>query len=88
MTLGDYKPDLRQHVNTPITNPEPIENKNETETKTEKPNKIKLTIYLNEVDWELYNEICTHNQKLTGVPDKSGIISNSIRDYHKKVFKK
>ena len=71
---GDVKKKMALHdyVNTVI----------HQEVKAEKPQKRKATIYLTETQWEMFNELCSHEVKMTGKTGKGDIVGNAIEMYY------
>lgn len=67
MALQDYKMEIQQNVEEVKT------------AKSKKVEKFKLTIYLNEEEMDMLNEICCLNIKKKWKPDKSAIFSEALR---------
>ena len=56
--------------------------------KISKQDKIKVTIYLPENIWKMFNELCLEEMKLSGKPEKSQIVSQAIENLYKEREKK
>jgi len=69
MTLFDYQTDVQtptlHGVNTPI--PQEV-----------KQSKVKLTVYLTEAHWKMFNELCLKEMQIHGKPEKSQIMCDAI----------
>ena len=62
LTLSDYP------TNTPT----------HQEVKTPKQEKVKITAYLTEEHWEMFNKLCLEEMKRSGKPEKSQILCDAI----------
>jgi len=78
MKLMDYETEIPQAVNTV----------KQQDVKTPKQDKIKVTIYLPENIWKMFNELCLEEMKLSGKPEKSQIVSQAIENLYKEREKK
>lgn len=84
MGLMDYPTDIHQGVNPTIpydvntTIQQNVKTAEPHEVKEPKQQKVKVTVYLTEEHWRMYNELCLDEMKLNGKPEKSQIICNAI----------
>lgn len=78
MKLMDYETEIPQAVNTV----------KQQDVKTPRQDKIKVTIYLPENIWKMFNELCLEEMKLSGKPEKSQIVSQAIENLYKEREKK
>jgi len=78
MKLMDYETEIPQAVNTV----------KQQDVKTPRQDKIKVTIYLPENIWKMFNELCLEEMKLSGKPEKSQIVSQAIENLYKEKEKK
>lgn len=72
MSLMDYEA-IPQSNNTALPQ----------EVKTTKQEKVKVTVYLTEEHWIMFNELCLQEMKLSGKPEKSQIICDAIEKLYK-----
>lgn len=73
LQLTDYQTDTPQNTNTAIPQ----------EVNTPKPQKVKMTVYLTEEHWKMFNELCLEEMKRSGKPEKTQIICNAIESLYK-----
>ena len=50
-----------------------------------KQQKVKVTVYLTEDHWKMFNELCMVGMKASGKPEKSQVICEAIQCYYKQV---
>jgi hypothetical protein len=72
MQLMDYEA-IPQGVNTPTPQ----------EVKTPRQEKVKVTVYLTEEHWEMFNTLCLEEMKRSGKPEKSKILCDAIEHLYK-----
>lgn len=72
MQLMDYE-SIPQNNNTPI----------QQDVKTLKQEKVKVTIYLSQEHWQMFNELCLQEMKQSGKPEKSQLICEAIEHLYK-----
>jgi len=72
MQLMDYEA-IPQNNNTPI----------QQDVKTTKQEKVKVTVYLSEEHWKMFNELCLQEMKRSGKPEKSQLICEAIEHLYK-----
>jgi len=72
MQLMDYE-GIPQNNNTPIPQ----------DVKTPKQEKVKVTVYLSEEHWQMFNELCLQEMKRSGKPEKSQLICEAIEHLYK-----
>jgi hypothetical protein len=53
------------------------------EVKTLKQEKVKVTVYLTEEHWKMFNNLCLQEMKRSGKPEKSQIICDAIEALYK-----
>ena len=68
MTLMDYETITPQNIIAPIPQ----------EVKTPKQEKVKMTVYLSEDHWKMFNELCLEEMRQSGKPEKSQVICEAI----------
>lgn len=81
MNLMDYDTVTPQYSNT-ATLIEVIE-ATQQEVKPLKQQKLKVTVYLTEEHFAMFNELCLDQMKKAGKPEKSQVICDAIEKLHK-----
>lgn len=76
MGLMDYQTDAQQSVNTAIQ--QDVKTVEPQEVIALKQQKVKVTVYLTEEHWKMFNELCLEEMRLNGKPEKSQIICDAI----------
>lgn len=74
MMLMDYPTDIPQNSNTAT----------QQEVKEPKQQKVKVTVYLTEEHWQMFNELCLEEMKRSGKPEKSQVICDAIESLYNK----
>ena len=83
MSLMDYQVEAQQEVNTAIQ--QDVKTLEPQEVILHKQQKVKVTVYLTEEHWRMFNELCLEEMKLNGKPEKSQIICNAIECLYKRM---
>lgn len=73
MKLMDYETTLPQNSKTAT----------QQTVDTPKQQKVKVTVYLTEEHWKMFNEICLEEMKRSGKPEKSQVICKAIECLYK-----
>jgi len=76
LQLMDYPTDVPQNTNTP--KPQEVKTPIHQDVIESKPQKFRQTVYMNEKQWDMFNELCLQQMRLTGKPEKSEIVCEAI----------
>lgn len=63
--------------------PQNTDTSSHQEAKTPSSVKVKQTIYLDQEQWLMFNELCLDEMKRSGKPEKSKILGNAIENLYK-----
>jgi hypothetical protein len=63
--------------------PQNVDTSKPQEVNTPKQEKVKVTMYLSEEHWKMFNELCLEEMKRSGKPEKSKILCDAIEHLYK-----